>query len=186
MWEIILWALAGGATGGIIGLVELFSNKKTLITGPLSSGKTTFLKHISKEKIPDGPSGAPRKYKVKNGMFDEVTDFSGAEAWLKSKFNDYIKEHDYILFFFDISEYIKDIKYRADSNTRIDMIHRNSTSYQKVLIVGTHVDKLRGNYQAEIENLFAGKPYQSVLNRVVYIDTTKKECVETILNELKK
>ena len=195
MWPIIpfvLWALAGGAAGGllttaVIALVEeLFSNKKTLITGPLSSGKTTFLQYIAKEKIPDGPSGAPKNYKVENAMFDEVTDFSGAEAWLKSKFNDYIKEHDYILFFFDISEYIKDIKYRADSNARIDMIHRNSTSSQKVLIVGTHVDKLHGNYQAEIEKLFAGKPYQSVLNRVVYIDTTKKECVETILNELKK
>lgn len=191
MWPIIpivLWGLAGGAAGGVfvIALVNLFSNKKTLITGPLSSGKTTFLQYISKEKIPDGPSGAPRSYKVENAIFDEVTDFSGAEAWLKSKFNDYIKEHDYILFFFDISEYIKDIKYRADSNARIDMIHRNSTSSQTVLIVGTHVDKLHGNYQAEIENLFAGKPYQSVLNRVVYIDTTKKECVETILNELKK
>lgn len=194
MWpiiQIVLCTLAGRAAGGllkaaVIALVELFSNKKTLITGPLSSGKTTFLQYISKEKIPDGPSGAPRNYKVENAMFDEVTDFSGAEAWLKSKFNDYIKKYDYILFFFDISEYIKDIKYRADSNARIDMIHRNSTSSQKVLIVGTHVDKLHGNYQAEIENLFAGKPYQSVLNRVVYIDTTKKECVETILNELKK
>ena len=188
MWPIIpiiLWVLAGGAAGALV--KEFLSNKKTLITGPLSSGKTTFLQYIAKEKIPDGPSGAPRKYEVENNaMFDEVTDFSGAEAWLKSKFNDDIKEHDYILFFFDISEYIKDTKYRADSNARIDMIHRNSTSSQKVLIVGTHVDKLHGNYQAEIEKFFAGKPYQSVLNRVVYIDTTKKECVETIINELKK
>ena len=182
--RIILWALVG-PVGGLL-IEKLFSNKKTLITGPLSSGKTTFLQYIAKEKIPDGPSGAPRKYEVENAMFDEVTDFSGAEAWLKSKFNDYIKEHDYILFFFDISVYIEDTKYRADSNARIDMIHRNSTSSQKVLIVGTHVDKLHGNYQAEIEKFFAGKPYQSVLNRVVYIDTTKKECVETIINELEK
>jgi hypothetical protein len=192
MWPIktIVLALASAVSGILsvaeIALIELFSNKKTLFTGPLSSGKTTFLRYIAKEKIPDGASGAPKRYKVKNAMFDEVTDFSGAEAWLKLKFNDYIKEHDYILFFFDISEYIKDIKYRADSNARIDMIHRNSTSSQKVLIVGTHVDKLHGNYQAEIGKFFAGKPYQSVLNRVVYIDTTKKECVETVLNELKK
>lgn len=194
MWPIIpiiLWVLAGGAAGGLTAavialVVELFSNKKTLITGPLSSGKTTFLQYISKEKIPDGPSGAPRSYKVENSIFDEVTDFSGAEAWLKSKFNDYIKEHDYILFFFDISEYLKDAEYRKDSNARIDMIYRNSTSFQKVLIVGTHIDKLHSNYKSEIEMYFAGKSYQSVLNRVVYINTTKKECVETILNELKK
>lgn len=165
---------------------SIFSRKKTLLTGPLSSGKTTFLQYISKDKIQAGPSGAPRHYKVKDAMFDEVTDFSGAEAWLKSKFNDYIKEHDYIMFFFDLSEYIKDSAYRADSNARIDMIYRNTMPSQKILIVGTHVDKLSGNYRAEVERLFAGKSYQSVLNRIVYVDTTKKECVKTILNELKK
>lgn len=66
------------------------------------------------------------------------------------------------------------------------MIHRNATSSQKILIVGTHVDKLSGSYKAEIESHFAGKPYQSVLNRMVYVDTRKKECVKTILNELNK
>lgn len=187
MFPVPLIILAIGLVGGLAGLLAaLFENKKTLITGPLSSGKTTFLQYISKDKIPDGPSGIPRSYKVKNAMFDEVTDFGGAEAWLKAKFNDYIKEHDYILFFFDISEYIKDPKYRADSNARIDFIYRNAKSSQKVLMVATHIDKCSGNYKAETETLFAGKPYQSLLNRIVYVDTTKKKCVETILNELKK
>lgn len=181
---IIILSLGLGGLARL--LVALFENKKTLITGPLSSGKTSFLQYISKDKIPDGPSGAPRSYKVENAMFDEVTDFSGAEAWLKAKFNDYIKGHDYILFFFDISEYIKDPVYRADSNARIDMIYRNAMSSQKVLMVATHIDKCSGNYKAETEILFAGKPYQSVLDRIVYVDTTKKKCVETILNELKK
>lgn len=191
MITIVVCALIGAVAGGL-GIVviewfeKVFSNKKTLLTGPLASGKTTFLQHISKEKINNGPSGSPRRYKVENAMFDEVTDFSGAEAWLKARFNDYIKEHDYILFFFDISEYIKDPMYRADSNARIDMIYRNATSSQKVLMVATHIDKQPGNYKAETETLFAGKPYQSVLNRIVYVDTNKMECVETILNELKK
>lgn len=169
---------------------KLFSKKKTLLTGPLASGKTTFLRHIAKDiildDIPDGPSGAPKQYKVNNAMFDEVTDFSGAEVWLKTKFDEYIKEHDFILFFFDISEYLQDPMYKAHSNARIDMIHRNTNSSQKVLIVGTHIDRVSGNFKAEVENSFAGKSYQSVLNRIVYINTTEKECVLTILNELKK
>ena len=174
------------ATGVGCGVVKMLSGKKTLITGPKLSGKTTFIQHISKEKIPDGPSGAPRSFKVKDAMLNEVTDFSGDASWLKSRFNEYIKDHDYILFFFDTSEYIKDEPYRVQTNARIDMIHRNVNSSQKVLIIGTHIDKLSGSYKADIERFFAGKSYQSVLNHIVYVDTTKKECVETIINELKR
>lgn len=189
---IILYALAGGAAGGvltatIIALFEkIFSNKKTLLTGPISSGKTTFLQYISKENIPDGPSGAPRTYKVGSALFDEVTDFSGAEAWLNAKFDEYIEEHDYIIFFFDISKYIEDYKYRVNSNARIDMIHRNSQPSQTVLLVGTHIDKAPSNYKSEVEKLFAEKRFKSRLNKMVYINTTQKECVKTILNELEK
>ncbi len=185
--EALLAMLIGGSIGwGIDAIIKILSNKKTLLTGPLSSGKTTFLRYISKEKIPDGASGAPRTYKVKDAFFSEVTDFSGAEAWLKAKFDEYIKAHDFILFFFDVSKYIKDNKDRADVNARIDMIHRNAKSSSKILIIGTHIDKAPGNYKSEIESFFAGKPYQSVLKRIVYVNTTKKECVKTILNALKK
>ena len=122
----------------------------------------------------------------RDAIFDEVTDFSGAEAWLNAKFDEYIKKHNYILFFFDVSEYLTDLKYREDCNARIDMIHRNSSTSQKVLVVGTHIDLVTANYRADLENLFAGKTYQRLLSRIVYIDTRKKECVKTILNELKK
>lgn len=195
MWSIIkelLLALAISTDWTpIIGrLVDVYfkllvSNKKTLITGPLASGKTTFLQYISKEIIPDGPSGAPKRYKVKDAIFDEATDFSGDASWLTS-FNDVINEHDYILFFFDVSEFLKDLEYRKDCYARIDAIHRDISSKNKVLVVGTHIDKVSGNYRADIENMFAGKRYQSILSRTVYIDTRKKECVKTILDELKK
>lgn len=160
-----------------------------LLTGPLSSGKTTFLQYISKDIISDGASGAPRTYKVKDAVFDEVTDFSGAEAWLKAKFDEYIKVHDYILFFFDISMYLNDTKYRADVNARVDMIYRTSKLLEKKhvnLLVGTHIDKACQNFKSEFECFFAGKSYQSMLNNIVYINTTKKECVETIFNKLKE
>jgi len=187
----IIGGIIGGALGGALGglIDDMLSHKKSLITGPLSSGKTTFLQYISEEIIPDGPSGAPKSYKVKkaeDAIFDEVTDFSGAEAWLNAKFDEYIKKHNYILFFFDVSEYLTDLKYREDCNARIDMIHRNSSTSQKVLVVGTHIDLVTANYRADLENLFAGKTYQRLLSRIVYIDTRKKECVKTILNELKK
>lgn len=74
----------------IIIIKRVFNNKKTLLTGPLSSGKTTFLQYISKDKIPNGPSGAPRRYKVNDATFDEVTDLSGAESWLANRFDVYL------------------------------------------------------------------------------------------------
>ena len=185
--EYIIVGILSGLFGGFAtaAIFALFSNKKTLLTGPLSSGKTTFLRYISEDQIPEGPSGAPKSYKVKNAIFNEVTDFSGAEAWLKAKFDEYIREHDYILFFFDISEYLKDASYRADVNARIDMINRNMKSSQVVLLVGTHVDCVSGNYISDVERFFAGKSYQHLLDRVVYINTQKKECIKTILDKLK-
>ena len=77
------------------------------------------------------------------------------------------------LFFFDVSLYIKDIKYREHSNARISFIHKNSNSSQVIVIVGTHIDKLSGNYKAKVESYFAGKPYRSLLKRMAYINTTK-------------
>ena len=89
-----------------------YSNRKSaLLTGPESSGKTTFLRYISKEKIPDDASGASHKYKVEDAFFYEVTDLRGSETWL-TKFDKELEKHDYVLFFFDVSEYLKDEHYR--------------------------------------------------------------------------
>lgn len=180
MWQISLGIFIWRA------LKSLFSEKKTLLTGPPSSGKTTFLRHISKEEIPNGPSGVPTTYRIGNGDWNKITDLSGAEVWLKNKFDEYIKSHDYILFFFDISEYILNEEYRNNANARVDMINKNIKSSQIVLLIGTHNDCAVNNYKSKVECSFAGKPYQSLLRRIVYIDTRKKECVKTILFELKR
>jgi hypothetical protein len=52
-------------------------------------------------------------------------------------------------------------------------------------MVGTHIDKVNCDYKIEVEWWFAGKSYQSLLKKIVYINTTKKECVKTICNALK-
>lgn len=169
------------------------SNKKkpikALLTGPIASGKTTFLLHISEVPIPIGPSSAPRTYKVKNEVFDEAKDLPGDEGWLEEKFEEDIKTHDYILFFFDINQYISDLEYRDDVNARIDMIYDqikiNIKDLQSVVMIGTHSDLAHGNYQTEIKSLFIDKPYKNILSKLVYVDTREKECVKTICDKLK-
>lgn len=164
---------------------SFFSGKKTLLTGPQASGKTTFLQYIAKENIPSGPSGAPRSYEVKDALFDIVTDFSGADAWLNGRFDKYIQEHDYILFFFDVSEFLKCYEYRLNTSARIDKIFELA-SPKKVLLVATHIDKVKVNYEFEVEQYFSGKPYQDFIKRIVYIDTTNKKCVKIILEQLRR
>lgn len=183
---ILLGALGGVSIVAMISaILYFFSGKKTLLTGPQASGKTTFLQYLSKDKIPSAPSGAPRAYKVKEALFDVVTDFSGADAWLSYRFDEFIEEHDYILFFFDVSEFIRDSKYRMNTSARLKMIYEHITT-QKVLLIGTHIDQVKGNYNNEVEHFFSGQIYQDLLKRIVYIDTTNKKCVKTILTELKK
>ncbi len=169
----------------IYALRKFFSGKKTLLTGPQASGKTTFLQYIAKEKIPSGPSGAPRSYKIKDALFDIVTDFSGADAWLNGRFDKYIKEHDYIMFFFDVSVFLEDYVYRLNTSARLDKIFEFANQ-KKVLLVATHIDKVRGNYIYEVEKYFSGKSYQDFINRIVYIDTTDKNCVKIVKEKLSK
>ncbi|MDO4949494.1 MAG: GTPase domain-containing protein [Bacteroidales bacterium] len=164
---------------------DLPNMQEALLTGPIASGKTTFLQYITNENIPNGASGAPRKYQVNNTPFNKVTDFSGADAWLKGSFDKYINEHGYILFFCDVAEYIRDLGYRKNANARMDMIVRCSKPSQIVLLVGTHIDMAPKKYNVKFEQHFAGKPYIRILYRKVYVNTTQKECVQTILNALK-
>lgn len=186
---VLFYALAGGV-GGLLtaAVIEMFmkrfSHKKTLLTGPISSGKTTFLQYISKDDITNGATGAPRTYKVKDAQFDEVTDLGGAEIWLNN-FDARMKDYNYILFFFDVTKYVEDSDYRNVANARIDFIYKRKTDSQTMLMIGTHIDKAVGNFKADVEHLLAGKPYQNVLNRIVYVDTTRENCVKTILEGLR-
>ena len=71
--------------------------------------------------------------------------------------------------------------YREETvNARIDFINNHSKTSQKILLIGTHIDKAPSNYQSEVEKCFACKRYRDMLKKAIYIDTTKKECVEKV------
>lgn len=190
MWPFAfpLWLiLFGGAgfAGVAAALYDIFKDKKTLLTGPIASGKTTFLRHLS-DKVQAGASGAPKQYKLKDAVLDEVTDFSGAEEYLIGKFDKYIKEHDYILLFFDVAYFLKDQEYREDVLGRADMINKNISYPSNVVLIGTHIDQVSGNYNKEVELYFASKPFERLLKKIVYVNTTDKECVKKIGDVLMK
>lgn len=195
--EVVAYGIGGAIFGYLVGslLEKIFSHKKTLLTGPSASGKTTFLRYLSKEEIPEDQSGSPKHYEVKDASFDVVTDFGGADVWLEQKFDEYIKDNDIILFFFSVYLFINDVAYRNNCFARIDFINNvietekssNSNYRKQVLMVGTYIDKVPGFKRSQVESLFAGKPYAGFLQRSVYINTTnKEECLSEIKKALEK
>lgn len=175
---------------GLRSLVAIAGSKKTLITGPQGSGKTTFLRHIARKKqdISEGPSGAPRDYSVDvdGALFHMVTDFSGADVWLENSFDVYMKDKDFVLFFFDVNACLSDVDYQRNVSARLDSIHKYRTNSQKVLLVGSHVDvALSPDYNVVIPQLFADKSYRNLFENIVYIDATEKNCIKKIVNGLK-
>lgn len=192
---VVACAIVGGSLRRLIRslLDNNFSHKMTMLTGPLASGKTTFLRYLSEDEIPEGPSNAPKRYIVKDAFFDVVTDIGGADVWLYQKFDVFIKEHDYILFFFSVYEFINDIAYRHNCFARLDFINNvlekerlsGSEEQKIVLLVGTYIDKVPGFNRSQVESHFAGKPFSGFLQRSVYINTNnKEECLREINNAL--
>lgn len=168
---------------------KVFASKKTVLFGPTSSGKTTFLRYISKDEIEEGQSKAPKPYKVRNAIFDYVTDFGGGDEWLvNGQFEEFIKEHDILLFFYSVDKFINNIDYRnKECFPRIDFINEvTNMGEQKVLMVGTFIDKVPGFEKTQVEKLFAEKGYAGLLKHSVYINTTQKECLKAIMNALKE
>lgn len=162
---------------------EFFSNKSILLTGPKSSGKTTFLRHFI--DIKEGATSSHQEYVVNGTHFKKAKDMAGDSAWLNEKFDKEIKGYDYVLLFFDVSEYVKDEEYRDDSNARIQMIHNIcKNTNQKLLLVGTHID-FGKNYRCEVIDIITKKPYRDVIDSLVFVDTRKKsDCIEKILDKL--
>lgn len=164
---------------------HFFDKKKSILIGLPGAGKSTFLRHLVKDGVPEGPSGSLKEYKVDTAQFKIATDFSGADAFQK-KLDKTIQGYNYILIFFDVSQYIENNNYRIDSNARMDFIHRHSGKSTKILLVGTHIDEAPNNYKTQVESSLVGKSYAELLNRIVYVNTTKEKCVKQICEALKK
>ena len=163
-----------------------FKNKSILLTGPKSSGKTTFLRHFKKDII-EGATSAHQEYVVNDTHFKKVKDMAGDSAWLYERFDREIEGYDYSLLFFNVSEYVKDEDYRDDSNARIQMIHNIcKKTNQKLLLVGTHID-FGECYRCKVIDIITQKPYREVINNLVFIDTRRDADVKTkVLDKLKE
>ena len=84
---------------------KFLKNKSILLTGPKSSGKTTFLRHFKKDII-EGATSAHQEYVVNDTHFKKVKDMAGDSAWLYERFDREIEGYDYILLFFNVSDVI--------------------------------------------------------------------------------
>lgn len=150
-----------------------------------------------RKKIKEGATLHPQTYKVGDATFDEVTDMSGDSVFLKERFDKDIKNNDYILFFFNVNDYLTNNSYKKDVDARIDFIHQHFEFYttyypsisirtKKVLLVGTHIDDAKNKmYEVEIAKSVAGKPYAKLFEHIVYINMLEEGSYKRITDKLK-
>lgn len=151
-------------------MFERIRGKTLAILGMQASGKTSFydqLKGISRteyrgtnyEEVDSFTLDlGDRKVRIKKGL-----DIGGGEEYIKSYYNDKIKDNDVVLFVFDVSKYLSDKEYLRKCEGRFDYIYRHSEGKQ-IYIVGSHLDQCEGDGNQiiqEVKNITKNKEYSS-------------------------
>lgn len=191
-------ALIGGSVGGIAGGVVDFLSRddkqfKLGIVGMKASGKTTLLNKLR------GIEGSPKstskesydsfEFKLNDGktiQIDKGNDIGGNKNYM-AEYREIIKKNNVILYFFNVCEYLTNLDYKRECNSRLDHINSDIKN-KKIAIIASHSD-LSGNdkniLKEEILNQVQDKKYSKLFNDGFFVvnltdDKENKELIEKI------
>lgn len=134
----------------IIGKPKRVEGGKIAILGMQGAGKTQFLANIrglaySKYDATVGNNNID-SFKIQLGnrivKIKKANDIGGGEELIKNYYKDLMSNSDIIFFFFNSYEYINEIKYRNDTQARLEFVNRYRGG-KATVIFATFADKFR-------------------------------------------
>lgn len=172
-----VWYWVGAAVFSAIGLgtgIAYFSNKKNKLglLGMKTSGKTTLLNKLRKiEEVPTSTGKEPYdsfEYAITPDhtiYIDKGIDMGGAKNYM-ADYEKIIQKNDVIFYFFNIHQYLTEIGYKRECNSRLAYINPRMND-KKFAVIATHPDQSRLNeteLKEEMLNHIRDKPYSKLFN----------------------
>lgn len=194
----LVGALIGGSVGGVAGgIVGFFSkdNKvnKLGVIGMQASGKTTFLNNLRGLKAVLNPTSRENfesfKFELSNGKtiyIDKGNDIGGAKNYML-EYRQIIEKNNIVLYFFNVSEYLTNIDYKRECNSRLDHININIEN-KKIAIIASHSDLSQHSKNILIEeilNQVRDKKYSNLFNNAFFVvNLTDKNEVSGLIDKI--
>lgn len=142
-------AVLVGAAGGFVGSLwdEGEVSFSIAVLGMEGSGKTTFLNKVRNISGIPTPTVSEKKhenflFKLPNGRevkIEKSIDTPGHNSYLHY-YDSAIENKKVIFYFFNINDYLIDLQYRRECNSRLDFINGKIMD-KKIVVVATHADK---------------------------------------------
>lgn len=191
----LIGAIIGGSVGGMAGgVLSFFGNDKANklgIIGMKSSGKTTFLNNlrgiVSVPKTTSKESYDSFEIKLANGKTKHISkgnDIGGNKSYMV-EYRKIIEENDVVLYFFDVCQYLTNLDYKRDCNSRLDYIN-NDIKNKKIAIIASHSDlsqHSKNKLIEEILNQVRDKKYAKLFSEAFFIvNLTDQREIEELIN----
>lgn len=151
LWLIYIIAVA--IYGGSLILLRTckIKGKKLAVLGMKDAGKTRFYRFLQGKEYIEGvdeESGQNEiesfTYTCSNGSIIKIQkgyDYSGARDYVKTFYEDLLKDSDVVVFVFDLHKFLNDMEYQKETNSIASLI--NEMNYKKCNIVkiASHKDE---------------------------------------------
>lgn len=141
----------------LIPLVKFFKNKKYCLIGPKYSGKTTLAYLMEDGKLKNDTESTEEKTNISN----KCIDLPGTKAYISLEWEAAVKAQEYTLYIFDLKNFDDNIMYEGNNYEKTILFQLDMaldwTENSKLIIIGTHLDKVGIELGHSISNKIKSK-----------------------------
>lgn len=169
------------------------SKRKLGILGMKSSGKTTLLDKmrgvIKKTSQTFSENYEEFTFTTQTGKIVNIAkgkDIGGTKSYVL-EYRTIIAQNDVLFYFFNVHEYVENLEYRRDCNSRLSLIFPNLTG-KKIVLIATHADRSKldkSQLKDSVMGLTIDKNYSKLFNENFFVvDLTNNEQFTELIENL--